>query len=75
MTRICALFKVRGGEPRGRGVTRWWAELEFGEPMQICSAEDRGSMPGLLETADGAEDFGRRGLVLRALRRSHEQTP
>ena len=32
----------------------WWASW-FGEPMQVCSAEERASMPGLLDTADVAK--------------------
>jgi uncharacterized protein (DUF305 family) len=37
-----------------RILAHWWASW-FGEPMQICSAEERGSMPGLLDTADIAK--------------------
>lgn len=32
----------------------WWASW-FDEPMQICSADERASMPGLLDTADVAK--------------------
>jgi uncharacterized protein (DUF305 family) len=32
----------------------WWVSW-FGGPMQICSAEERASMPGLLDMADVAK--------------------
>ena len=39
-------------EAETRILVRWWASW-FGEPMQICSrAQERASMPGLLNTAD-----------------------
>jgi uncharacterized protein (DUF305 family) len=51
-----ALSKLMAASQRGEAkiFARWWASW-FGEPMQICSAEERASMPGLLETADVAK--------------------
>jgi uncharacterized protein (DUF305 family) len=51
-----ALSKLMEANQRGeaRIFTRWWASW-FREPMQVCSAEERASMPGLLDTADVAK--------------------
>jgi len=48
-----ALSNLMAASQRGeaRIFARWWASW-FGEPMQVCSAEERASMPGLLDTAD-----------------------
>ena len=39
----------QGGE--ARILAHWWTSW-FGEPIQICSAEERAAMPGLLDAAD-----------------------
>jgi uncharacterized protein (DUF305 family) len=51
-----ALSNLMAASQRGeaRIFARWWASW-FGEPMQVCSAEERASMPGLLDTADVAK--------------------
>ena len=51
-----ALSKLMVASQRGEAkiFARWWASW-FGEPMQVCSAEERESMPGLLDTADVAK--------------------
>ena len=51
-----ALSKLLAASQRGEAkiFARWWASW-FGEPMQVCSAEERASMPGLLDTADVAK--------------------
>ena len=41
--------RVKGGE--ARILAHWWTSW-FGEPIQICSAEERAAMPGLLDAAD-----------------------
>jgi uncharacterized protein (DUF305 family) len=48
-----ALSKLMVASQRGEAkiLAHWWASW-FDEPMQICSAEERASMPGLLDTAD-----------------------
>jgi uncharacterized protein (DUF305 family) len=51
-----ALSKLMVANQRGesRILAHWWASW-FNEPMKICSAEERASMPGLLDTADVAK--------------------
>jgi uncharacterized protein (DUF305 family) len=41
---------VASHKGEARIFTHWWASW-FGEPMQICSAEEKAAMPGLLDTA------------------------
>ena len=36
-----------------RILSRWWSSW-FVEPMQVCSAQERASMPGLLDTGEVA---------------------
>jgi uncharacterized protein (DUF305 family) len=51
-----ALSKLMVASQRGEAkiLVHWWASW-FHEPMEICSAKERSSMPGLLETADVAK--------------------
>jgi uncharacterized protein (DUF305 family) len=51
-----ALAKLMVASQRGEAkiLAHWWASW-FGEPMQLCSAQERASMPGLLDTADVAK--------------------
>jgi uncharacterized protein (DUF305 family) len=51
-----ALSKLIAASQSGEAkiFAHWWASW-FGGPMQICSAEDRASMPGLLDTSDVAK--------------------
>jgi uncharacterized protein (DUF305 family) len=48
-----ALSKLMGASQRGeaRILSHWWASW-FVEPMEACSAQERASMPGLLDTAE-----------------------
>ena len=57
-----ALSNLLAASQRGEAkiFAHWWASW-FGEPMQVCSAEERASMPGLLDTADVAK-LGRQRL-------------
>jgi len=63
---LASIGAERAGDPHLRALSRlmvasqrgeaklfahWWASW-FVEPMQICSAQERASMPGLLDTAD-----------------------
>jgi uncharacterized protein (DUF305 family) len=50
-----ALSKLMVASQRGetRIFAHWWASW-FGEPMQICSAQERASMPGMLDAAEVA---------------------
>jgi uncharacterized protein (DUF305 family) len=41
---------VASQKGEARIFTHWWASW-FDEPMQICSAEEKAAMPGLLDTA------------------------
>jgi uncharacterized protein (DUF305 family) len=52
-THLRALSKLMVASQKGEAgiFAHWWASW-FGEPMQICSSQERASMPGLLETAD-----------------------
>jgi uncharacterized protein (DUF305 family) len=47
-----ALSKLMAASQKGETeiLAHWWASW-FVEPMQICSAQERASMPGLLDTA------------------------
>jgi hypothetical protein len=51
-----ALSKLMAASQRGEGgiLAQWWASW-MGEPMQICSAQERAAMPGLLDPADVAK--------------------
>jgi uncharacterized protein (DUF305 family) len=51
-----ALSRLMVASQRGeaRILAHWWASW-FNQPMQICSAEERASMPGLLDPADIAK--------------------
>jgi len=51
-----ALAKLMVASQRGEAkiLAHWWANW-FGEPMQLCSAQERASIPGLLDTADVAK--------------------
>ena len=55
-----ALSKLMVASQRGeaRIFSHWWANW-FGESMQICSAQERASMPGLLDTAEIAKTSSR----------------
>jgi uncharacterized protein (DUF305 family) len=48
-----ALSKLMAASQEGeaRILAHWWTSW-FGEPIQICSAEERAAMPGLLDAAD-----------------------
>ena len=50
-----ALSKLMVASQRGeaRILSHWWASW-FVEPMQICSAQERAEMPGLLDRAEVA---------------------
>jgi uncharacterized protein (DUF305 family) len=50
-----AVSKLMVASQKGEAkiLARWWASW-FGEPMQICSAEERVAMPGLLDPEDVA---------------------
>ena len=43
--------------------SHWWSSW-FGAPMQICSAQERASMPGLLNTAEVAKTSIDSSLIL-----------
>jgi uncharacterized protein (DUF305 family) len=51
-----ALSKLMVASQRGetRSLAHWWVSW-FVEPMQVCSSQERASMPGLLDTADIAK--------------------
>ena len=53
-TRTFAPFRSswrRVRREEARILAHWWTSW-FGEPMQICSAQERAAMPGLLDAAD-----------------------
>jgi uncharacterized protein (DUF305 family) len=47
-------FMVASQTGEAKILAHWWASW-FDEPMQICSAAERASMPGLLDTAEVAK--------------------
>jgi uncharacterized protein (DUF305 family) len=51
-----ALSKLMVASQMGEAkiLTHWWASW-FGQPIQVCSAEERRSMPGLLDTVEVAK--------------------
>jgi uncharacterized protein (DUF305 family) len=51
-----ALTKLMVASQRGEGriLAHWWASW-FSEPKQICSAQERAAMPGLLDPAEVAK--------------------
>jgi uncharacterized protein (DUF305 family) len=52
--RALSRLMVASQNGEARILAHWWASW-FGEPMQICSAQERAVMPGLLDTADVAK--------------------
>jgi uncharacterized protein (DUF305 family) len=48
--RTLSKLMVASQKGEARIFTHWWANW-FGEPMQVCSAEEKAAMPGLLDTA------------------------